>query len=96
VFDVGDGGVAEGLPVVGAGVEYALEVAQGVVGGGELCAGGEERVDELGEGVGGDAGLGLAVVAEEEAVDVGQLVGLLGGERAVVWVGIWGGVGISF
>jgi len=30
----------------------------------------------------------LAVVAEEQAMDVRELVGLLGGEWAMVWVGL--------
>ena len=82
-LDVGDGGVAHGFPVAGAGVEGSLEVAHDLMGGGGFGAGGEERVDELGEGVPGLAGLGFAVVAEEQAMDVGELVGLLGGEGAV-------------
>ena len=52
------------------------------MGGGGFGAGGEEGVDELGERVPGFARLGLAVVAEQQAMDVGQLVGLLRGERA--------------
>ncbi len=79
-FEVGDGGVADGFPVVGAGGEGALEVAHDLVGGWGFGAGGEQGVDELGERVPGLAGFGLAVVAEEEAVDVGELVRLLGGE----------------
>ncbi len=90
-FEVGKRGVADRLPVGGAGVECALKVAEDLLGGGGFGAGGEEGVDELGEGVGGDAGLGLAVVAEEETMDVGELVGLLGGERAMVGVGFGGG-----
>ena len=81
-LDVGDGGVADRLPVAGTGVEGALEIAENLVGGWGLGAGGEEGVDELGEGIPGLARLRLAVVAEEEAMDVGKLVGLLGGERA--------------
>ena len=81
-LDVGDGGVADRFPVAGAGVEGALEIAHDLKGGGGFGAGGEERVDELGERVEGFARFGLAVVTEEEAMDVGELVGLLGGEGA--------------
>jgi hypothetical protein len=52
------------------------------VGGGGFGAGGEQGIDELGEGIPGLAGFRFAVVAEEEAMDVGKLVGLLGGEGA--------------
>ncbi len=79
--DVLGGGVAEGFPVIGAGVEEAMELAHGLLGGEGFGAGGEKRVDELGEGVRGDVRGRLAVVAEEETMDVGELVGLLGGER---------------
>jgi len=58
------------------------------LGGGGLGAGAEQGVYELGEGVPGLAGFGLAVVAEEQAMDVRELVGLLGGEWAMVWVGL--------
>ena len=85
-FDVGDGGVADGLPVAGAGVEGALEIAHDLVGGGCFGAGGEQGVDELGERVPGLAGLGFAVVAEQQAMDVRQLVGLLGGEGGGGWL----------
>ncbi len=81
-LDGGDGGVADGFPVGGAGVEGALEIAHDLEGRGGFGAGGEKRVDELGEGVPGFAGLGFAVIAKEEAMDVGELVGLLGGEWA--------------
>ena len=92
-LEVGEGDVAEGLPVVGAGVEGALEVAEDLLGGEGLGAGGEDGIDELGEGVGGSVGLGLAVVAEEQAMDVGELVGLLGGEGSVGGVGLGEGFG---
>ena len=88
-LEVGDGGVADRLPVAGAGVgavagyEGSLQVSHDLVGGGGFGAGGEERVDELGERVQGLAGFWFAVVAEEQAMDVGKLVGLLGGEGAV-------------
>ena len=41
-FDVGNGGVADGLPVAGAGIEGALEIAHDLMGGGGFGAGGQE------------------------------------------------------
>jgi hypothetical protein len=64
-------------------VEGAFEIAHDLLGGGCFGARAEEGVDELGERVPGLAGFGFAVVAEEKAMDVGKLVGLLGGEGAV-------------
>jgi hypothetical protein len=100
-FDFGEGGVTDGLPVVGAGVgavaghEGPLEVTHDLLGGRSLGAGAEQRVDELGEGIPGLAGFGLAVVAEEQAVDVRELVGLFGGERAACGFGIGRGIRIG-
>ena len=80
-FDVGDGGIADGFPVAGAGFECAFEVAHDLLRGGGFGAGAQQRVDELGEGVPGCARRGLAVVAEEQSMDVRELIGLLGCER---------------
>ncbi len=41
-LDVGDGGVADGFPVAGAGVEGTFEIAHDLIGGGSFGARGQE------------------------------------------------------
>ena len=74
-----DRGVADGFPVAGTGVEGAFQIAHDLVRYGSFGAGAQERVDELCERVPRLARLGLAVVAEEQAVNAGELVGLFRG-----------------
>ena len=100
-FELGDGGIADGLPVAGSGMpalpilKAAFKVAHHLVRDRRLGARGEQRVDELRQRVHGLAWRRLAVAAQQQAMNVRQLIGLLGSERAAPWIGALREVGIG-
>src|SRR5580704_11975516 len=95
-FNLGEGSVANELPVAGSGTgEGTLEVAHHLERLRCFGARAEQRIDELRERIPRRACGRLAVLLQQKAMDMRQFVSLLGCERAVGGFGFGRVVGVG-